>query len=406
MTGASSVRTIKVTKPADEHAVTIQLGYEQAYKLDFSLIANEKITLVHIGEKLIILFENKSTVTVEPFFDSMNAPLPNVTVESNGRDFTGSEFASSFPITTDQSVLTAAGISVAGTPSSGADFHGSSVDPLNEPNPLDLLGQEELPNWVTTPFVGPAGLNGTSDTVPPTAAAGLVSVNEKGLPGQEGEGGSSNVGSGEIADGNAFNNSDPSEATSGALSFSDPEGTAHVSMVNGTPVVADGTVIVGAHGVLVINLDGTFTYTLTGNDLNHHSQGTGSDGEADVLSYTVEDSSGNTQSSTLTIDILDDVPTARPDTDSMAAGQNVVDGNVINGFGTNEGFNGAGHDTQGVDGATVTGVVSGTNTTPVTNGSGLGGIAGNFGTLTLQADGSYEYTRLAGSPGGVSDVFS
>ena len=89
-----------------------------------------------------------------------------------------------------------------------------------------------------------------------------------------------------------------------------------MSLVNGTPVVADGTVIVGAHGVLVINLDGTFTYTLTSNDLNHHSQGTGSDGEADVFTYTVEDSSGNTQSSTLTIDILDDVPTARPDTDT------------------------------------------------------------------------------------------
>jgi VCBS repeat-containing protein len=177
-------------------------------------------------------------------------------------------------------------------------------------------------------------------------------------------------------------------------------------LVNGTPVNTNGTVIVGAHGVLVINLDGTFTYTLTGNDLNHHSQGTGSDGEADVFTYTVEDSSGNTQTSTLTIDILDDVPTARPDTDSMGAGQNVVDGNVINGFGTNEGFNGAGQDTQGADGATVTGVVSGTNSTPVTDGSGLGGIAGNFGTLALFANGSYEYVRAAGSPGGSSDVFT
>src|SRR5476651_2512017 len=105
------VRRIEVLKPQGDQAVTVQLGYEQHYKLDLSAIANEKITLVHIGEKLIILFDNKSTVTVEPFFDSMNAPLSNVTVEANGRDFTGSEFASSFPITTDQSVLTAAGVS-------------------------------------------------------------------------------------------------------------------------------------------------------------------------------------------------------------------------------------------------------------------------------------------------------
>src|ERR1700682_5727936 len=202
-TGSGSVRTIKVTKPANEHAVTIQLGYDQAYKLDLSSISNEKITLVHIGEKLIILFENKSTVTVEPFFDSMNAPLSNVTVEANGRDFTGSEFASSFPITTDQSVLTAAGVSAAGAPSSGADFHGSSVDPLNEPIPLPLLGQEELPNWVTAPVIGPAALTTSTtsfvDTTAPTAVAGLVSTNEKGLPGQ-GEGNSGKVGPGEIAE--------------------------------------------------------------------------------------------------------------------------------------------------------------------------------------------------------------
>src|SRR3984893_15734883 len=129
--GTRNLRTIKLSKPQGDQAITIQLGYEQNYKLDFSAIANEKITLVHIGEKLIILFDNKSAVTVEPFFDSMNAPLPNVAVEAAGRDFTGAEFASAFPITTDQSVLTAAGFSGGfGTPASGADFHGPTVDPI------------------------------------------------------------------------------------------------------------------------------------------------------------------------------------------------------------------------------------------------------------------------------------
>src|SRR5712692_6040576 len=102
--GTRTLRTIKVSKPQGDQAITLQLGYEQNYKLDLSAIANEKITLVHIGEKLIILFDNKSTITVEPFFDSMNAPLSNVTVETEGRDFTSVEFAAAFPITTDQSV--------------------------------------------------------------------------------------------------------------------------------------------------------------------------------------------------------------------------------------------------------------------------------------------------------------
>src|SRR5215470_9759988 len=135
-TSSTTIRTIKVTKPQGAQAVVLQLGYEQNYKLDLSGIANEKITLVHLGEKLIILFDNKSTVTVEPFFDSMNAPLPNVTVEASGQDLTSAEFASTFPITTDQSVLTTAG---PGSPSSGADFHGTSVDDLSTPNPLPLL---------------------------------------------------------------------------------------------------------------------------------------------------------------------------------------------------------------------------------------------------------------------------
>src|SRR5215217_3659564 len=80
-------RVIKVVKPAADQSVTLELGYDQKVKLDLSDIANEKITLVHVGEKLIILFDNKSTVTVHPFFDSMGVPLQNVSVEvSAGRD--------------------------------------------------------------------------------------------------------------------------------------------------------------------------------------------------------------------------------------------------------------------------------------------------------------------------------
>jgi len=168
--GATPVRTIKLQKPQGDQAVTVQLGYDQAYKLDLSAISNEKITFVHVGEKLIILFDNKSTVTVQPFFDSMNAPLPNVTVEASGRDLTSAEFASTFLITTDQSVLT--GFAVGPDDSaSGADFHGPSVDPLDEGNPLPLLGQEEVPPIAfTPPQFGPLGTtSGSPPQISPPA---------------------------------------------------------------------------------------------------------------------------------------------------------------------------------------------------------------------------------------------
>ena len=138
------VRIVKVTKPSDGQAITVDLGYEQQTKLDLTAVANEKMTLVHIGEKLIILFDNNATVTVEPFFDSMGVPRQDITVEVPGRDMSSSEFAAVFPITTDPSVLPAAGDKI---PASGANFSNASVDPLLSPDPLPLLPPEELPNW-------------------------------------------------------------------------------------------------------------------------------------------------------------------------------------------------------------------------------------------------------------------
>jgi len=80
-------------------SVTLELGYDQSAKLDLTGVANEKMKFVHVGEKLIIVFDNQSTVTVHPFFDSMGVPLQNITVEvSAGRDLASGEFASTFPI--------------------------------------------------------------------------------------------------------------------------------------------------------------------------------------------------------------------------------------------------------------------------------------------------------------------
>ena len=145
-------KIVKVTKPGSGQAVTVELGYDQSAKLDLSGVANEKITLVHIGENLIILFDNNATVTVHPFFDSMGVPLQNLTVEvAPGRELSGSEFASVFPITTDQSVLPAAGDAAVQQLASGANFASATVEDLFTPNPLPLLGPEELPNFVVTP---------------------------------------------------------------------------------------------------------------------------------------------------------------------------------------------------------------------------------------------------------------
>src|SRR4051812_2442030 len=141
-------RVFKLTKPLTDQAVVINLGYDQKVQVDFSSIANEKITLVHVGEKLIILFDNQSTVTVEPFFDSRHDALGNLTIEvSPGRELSVTEFASAFPITTDQSVLPAAGNGNGNAQASGAHFDNPAVDPLSSGDPLPLLPQETLPTF-------------------------------------------------------------------------------------------------------------------------------------------------------------------------------------------------------------------------------------------------------------------
>ena len=178
-TGSSSAkpRLYKLTKPLADQAVTVNLGYDQKVQVDFSAIANEKITLVHIGEKLVILFDNSSTVTIEPFFDSRhdplaNLPLDNITVEMGpGKEFSVTEFTQQFPISTDASVLPAtdlAGVNAnANAHATGAHFEPATVDPLAVPNPLPLLPQEELPNFTVELPTGTNQGAPTAPTVPP-----------------------------------------------------------------------------------------------------------------------------------------------------------------------------------------------------------------------------------------------
>ncbi|QOZ46508.1 hypothetical protein XH89_25830 [Bradyrhizobium sp. CCBAU 53340] len=178
---ASPPRIFKLTKPFADQAVVLNLGYDQKVQVDFSAISNEKITLVHVGEKLIILFDNHSTVTVEPFFDSRHDQLGNLTIEvAPGRDLSVAEFASAFPIINDPSaasaVLPAAGDELGqnNAQASGANFSPFTIDPL-PPVPTNTLApQEELPTFQVdfpTGFV-------TQPTTPPAPTISLGALPE------------------------------------------------------------------------------------------------------------------------------------------------------------------------------------------------------------------------------------
>ncbi|MEO8175168.1 MAG: choice-of-anchor K domain-containing protein [Sphingomicrobium sp.] len=230
----------------------------------------------------------------------------------------------------------------------------------------------------------------------PAAVNAIDNVNEAGLPIRNG---GEPAGSGESADGDGTDNDDPSEATSGIILYEASDGLGAIT-INGVEVTAVGQAIAGQYGTMTITsiAHGAIGYTYTLSD------NTSGDTTSDVFTVVVTDADGDSATGTLTIDIVDDVPTARNDIDAIGPDGKTADGNVMTGAGTVSGA--AGADTVGADNAHVTGVHQGTTGGFVAVTGAGATIHGQYGTLTLFADGSYHYTRDAGAPDGVNDVFT
>ncbi|RUX31687.1 hypothetical protein EOA13_05445, partial [Mesorhizobium sp. M7A.F.Ca.US.011.01.1.1] len=224
-------------------------------------------------------------------------------------------------------------------------------------------------------------INGTNDvptvTVPQAGAPG-TSVDEAGLP----------AGSASLTN---------SETTAGTFSYTNGDGASTVT-INGT-AVAVGATVAGDYGTLTITaINGTtvsYSYTLATN-VNHATDAT----PFETFTVHVADSDGNVAddpSASFQIAIVDDVPTAVADTDSVTEdGPTVADGNVITASGgTDANVTDGVADVKGADGATVTGVEAGT----VASASGHVGsvVAGSYGSITIDADGHYSYTLNNGA---------
>ncbi|WP_232471531.1 DUF5801 repeats-in-toxin domain-containing protein [Halomonas sp. N3-2A] len=124
----------------------------------------------------------------------------------------------------------------------------------------------------------------------------------------------------------------------------------------------------------------------------------------DSIKVTATDEDGSTDSGDLNIKIVDDAPTAENDTNAVTEGAD-TSGNVIGGDGVSPGD---AADTEGADGATVTAVTSdNVPANDATNTDGTLVIEGEYGTLTLNADGSYTYEAdPASTNADVQDVFT
>ncbi|MBZ9847933.1 DUF5801 domain-containing protein, partial [Mesorhizobium sp. CA14] len=244
----------------------------------------------------------------------------------------------------------------------------------------------------------------------PSVDGGDTTVNEKGLET------ASATGSGEAGTNPSVDN-DPSEHNTGTFTINSPDGIGSVTingqsisgaaLANSASSPIDITTPFG--NILTINgynaATGQVSYTYT---LEHNEQhpGTGTDSIFDNMTVTVTDSDGDVSlPGTLSVQIVDDVPTAIADTDAVTAGSHTpIDGNVITGAGSDG--NAAGADVKGADDASVTSAYGkdGAGSVQTVTDAGVS-IAGQYGTLLLHSDGSYTYTRAANTPGGVDDVF-
>ncbi|MGX7952852.1 beta strand repeat-containing protein [Tsuneonella sp. HG249] len=288
----------------------------------------------------------------------------------------------------------------AGNPQSSGGNFASAVGPLQAAYGLgDLLPYTELsfPEPEEQEIIpGLIDRDPLITVITPDQPAGATNatatVAEAGLPARPGEPAGSNSAA-------------TTETTSGTFVINSPDGIATLT-INGTAFTGAGQTFTSPRGTLQITsydpATGAvgFTYSLADNLAGATL--------ADQFTVTVTDTDGDVAIGTLTVNVTDDGPTARNDTDSVPESSfNAQTGNVITGAGTTSGA--AGVDTLGADNASLTRIASNNvaaNADTTFDASGNLQVAGQYGTLLIKADGSYSFTRAAGTSGGVSDVFT
>ncbi|WP_460156018.1 retention module-containing protein [Pseudomonas sp. S2_H10] len=175
---------------------------------------------------------------------------------------------------------------------------------------------------------------------------------------------------------------DGQDLVAGTVIGSDPTNTGETASgtLVGSVTHAVGAItyaLVGTHvgefGQIQLNANGTYTYTLTTPPSTTPHANDGPNVMHETFTYQATDSLGNIVTSTIVVDIVDDVPKAMNDSNASTASETTLSlsGNVFN------------NDVIGADK-----VALGLNAGPVTPGT----FTGTYGTLVLNANGTYTYT--------------
>ena len=175
----------------------------------------------------------------------------------------------------------------------------------------------------------------------------------------------------------------------------------------GTNGIADsnvGTTVTGTYGSIVINADGTYTYTLdnTNSTVNALKPG---ETLKDTFSYAINDGAGTDKTTawsvlTITINGQNDPPVAKNNVNSVtedvatpATGNVITDTDPTDGVDSDPDTDIANLKLTQIVGNTTQSIADGS-----TSASGGAVVVGKYGTLTIGADGSYSYVLDQSNP--------
>ena len=176
-----------------------------------------------------------------------------------------------------------------------------------------------------------------------------------------------------------------------------------VTMPDGYTIVDSDTGYHGNHGTLAMDAHGNWHYTLNEAIDSGKEQGTNTVEGADTVKVTVQDAHGNQFTVDVNVDIIDDVPVLD------LAGQGYQNIHVGSGASVSEAAGSINYDFGADDGQGKSFTVSISDRTVdisdiLSDGSYT--IQGEYGTLTVYADGSYNYQANPDIYGNAQDSFT
>ncbi len=238
-------------------------------------------------------------------------------------------------------------------------FYSTSENPDTTPRVVTVV----VTDGVNSSNTATATINVIAVNDPPVGAADLYN------------GGNSVVEGTTVVRGNVLaNDTDVDSSTLTVSQFASNSGGA-ASTANGSNAV---TTALG--GTVVMNADGTFTYTAP---IRNHADATA---DVDSFVYRASDGSLNSAWTTVNININDSAPVANNDVDSVGIGAQIT-GNVITGAGGNAV---GGADVYNDAPTTLNSITFGGNNYTIPVGGRT--ITTTNGVLVVQQDGSYSYT--------------